>query len=602
MTPRALAAVRDTLRHRGPDSAGLIAWLPDGSVAQDDQPAMHGLGHRRLSIIDLSPAGQQPMANENRSVWLTYNGEFYNFAEYREDLERRGHVFSSHSDTETIIHLYEEFGIDETVRKMNGMFAFAIWDAPRRRLVLARDRFGKKPLFYVLTPDGGIVFASEAKALVASGFVNKTDLDAVAFDETLSFGTPLGERSIFSEIHQIPAAHYAVWENGRLEIRRYWSLPLRDKPVIDRPLDDLADELDELLTDSIRLRLISDVPVGLFLSGGIDSSLIAAIIAKKIGRPLQAFTVGFSESGYDESRFAKEVAEYLGLPIVISEESGLEKTVFDDVAKLFYQPFGDASAYSSYMVARLARREVTVALTGDGGDELFGGYHAYSLARYIWGGDATYKMDVPAGWARRLRLRGFKSGFLSLHSVFGLRTKCTMYRNPLQAVMLHLRGQAERGAPFSDVEGRAMLDQMQYLDQTILTDSILRKVDRTSMAVGLECRCPLLDYRIAEFAATLTPEVRMGPDGVGKLILRHLLRRYLPEKFTTRSKQGFCTPWEFWCKGDYAAQLRARWRACPPPLLRAGAAEIVFPSDGSGSAYRMWTAFTHLVFAESLKS
>lgn len=597
LTPSQLMAMRDTLTHRGPDDAGLQVWRGDGQLAAPDEAGTQGLAHRRLSIIDLSAAGHQPMSNEDGTVWIAYNGEFYNFADYRAELAAHGHRFASKTDTEIILHLYEEYGIEGTLQRINGMFAFAIWDAPRQRLILARDRFGKKPLYYAPQAGGGILFASEQKALWATGRVSRTDLDEVGFDQTLSFGASLVDRTMHRDIRQVPAAHFAVWEDGRLDVRKYWSLPLCSEPVRERSLDDAADELEALLEDAIRIRLTADVPVGLFLSGGIDSSLVAAVTARKVKRSFMAYTVGFTAKEYDESAHARAVADQLGLPIEVSIEGGDSFDSFEKIAAAFDQPFGDNSAYSTYVVSRAARRGVTVALTGDGGDELFGGYYAYSVSQYLWG-TASWKMNLPAAWVLRQRLRGFRSGFLNLHAVFGIRYKLALYRSPLHALRVHRASERSRLEQFEEVATRPHLDQMQYSDERMLADSILQKVDRMSMLTSLECRSPLLDHRIATFAASLPLSLRMDATGRGKILLRHLLARYLPEAMINRPKQGFCTPWEHWCSGDFAETLRQRWQASPPAFMKPTAADIAFPRDGSGSPYRMWCAFTHVVHAE----
>lgn len=601
VAPGVLLRMREAVLHRGPDAGGLVLWGADGRETVDAEPGVAGLAHRRLSIIDLSPAGAQPMFNEDRSLAIAYNGEFYNFGDYRAELEAASHRFASRSDTETILHLYEQHGAEETFRRINGMFALALWDAPRRRLVLARDHVGKKPLFYVHRPDGSLWFASEIKALIAAGVVNTERLDPLGLDQCLTFGSGLGETTVYADVRQLPAGAFAVWENGRLHINRYTPRsPFLDREALrEADLDALADELEALLVDAIRLRLIADVPVGLFLSGGIDSSLVAALVAKKLKVPLRAYTIAFGHSDYDESRYAKAVADHLELPFTVFEARGDMYPEFARVALQFDQPFGDASALPTYLVAREARREVTVALTGDGGDELFAGYYAQLLGLRIWGGAEGLlpegRGDLPARWYWSQRLRGFDRGYLNVMSVFGARFKSAMYESRWHALRQHRETVETRRRLFDEVAHRHPLERMQHVDWVILADTILRKVDTTSMAVALECRCPLLDHRVASFAAHLPLQAKLE-GGRGKRLLRHLLARHLPRELFERPKQGFCSPWEHWSKGDFARSLQQRWRSECPPGFRPDAAARVFPAEELGSSYRMWCAYTLLEF------
>ena len=380
-----LRRMRDTLTHRGPDGAGEIRWREDGSPAPADEPAGFGLAHRRLSIIDLSAAGAQPMSNEDGSVWITCNGEFYNFQDFRRELEDKGHRFRSHCDTETILHLYEEYGLAGTLGRMNGMFAFGLWDARRRELVLVRDRLGKKPLYYAHLPDGSLLFASEIKALFASGAVDRDRWDGTALEQIWALGYTAGERTLYAQIRKLPPAHQLVWKEGRVTIRPYWDCVFGREVFENRTMADLADEMEALLIDATRIRLIADVPVGVFLSGGVDSSLVTALAVKAIGKPVQSYTLGFPQAAYDEAPFAEKVAAALGIE---NHRLFPGEDVFKDaeaIARQYDEPFGDSSAVPTWLVSKLARKNLTVALTGDGGDETFAGYDFLRQAVRIWG-------------------------------------------------------------------------------------------------------------------------------------------------------------------------------------------------------------------------
>jgi len=379
----------DLLFHRGPDNHGIEMWDENGNFVNDGKGFV-GLSHRRLSIIDLSHAGKQPMCNETGDIWITYNGEFYNYLKYRKELEKK-HNFISNTDTETILHSYEEDGIEKTIHKINGMFAFALWDSSRQKLFLVRDRIGKKPLYYIQTPDGALLFASEIKALLKTGMVDQNKIDPVALFQFWSYGYTIGERTIYAQIRRLLPGHYAEWENGKLRIKEYWDRPFGLETFKNRKLDDLSDELEALLIDSITLRLISDVPVGLFLSGGIDSSLVAALTAKNTQKTIQSFTISFSHESFDESQYAKSVAKSIGIPNRVLAAKDTQASYFKIIARQFDEPFGDSSSIPTYFVSKIAKEYVSVALTGDAGDELFAGYNAYAKGLWLWGNKAQRK-------------------------------------------------------------------------------------------------------------------------------------------------------------------------------------------------------------------
>ncbi len=605
--PRAtFERMRDALTHRGPDGYGLTLFDESGRRTNDELRAHSGLAHRRLSIIDLTEAGAQPMANEDGTVWITYNGEFYNFQEYRKELEQRGHVFRSHCDTETILHLYEEHGIAETLRRMNGMWGLGLFDGTHRRLVLARDRVGKKPLYYAEV-NGGLLFASEMKALYASGLMDLHQFDEEGIADSLRVGTPLGPRTMFKQIKLLPPGHYAVWENRQLKVHRYYVHPMERIEPEERPLDELADELEALLEDAIRIRLIADVPVGLFLSGGIDSSLVAALTKRRLHRDVDAYCISFAEKAYDESAHARQVAEHLDLPFHVMSASAVGPETYEQIAFHIDQPIGDASLVPTYLVSRCAREAgVKAILTGDGGDELFAGYDTYRSGLRFWGSDDEWSVvrDRTVAewlWEKRIAAMGLERGYVALQNQFSMRHRFKIYRSAWRAWRDGRLADRRRAANFDRVRNRPALDRMQYSDMnSLMVDVVLRKVDLMSMANSVECRSPLLDYRILEFAARLPGSSKMVPHSRGKVLLRRLLSRYVPPALFERPKMGFCMPWETICSGPYAESLKARWRKLQVPHLRNDAGDWLFDETGIGGMYRKWEAFAQLVFFERI--
>ena len=594
---RRLATMNETLRHRGPDDAGVRLWT---------EAPYAGLAHRRLSIIDLSPAGHQPMANEDESLWIAFNGEFYNFGVYRAELESCGHVFRSHSDTETILHLYEEHGIEETLRRMNGMFAFAIWDRREKTMVLARDRAGKKPLFFCSRPDGSLLFASEMKALLASGAVNDGPLDEIALAQIWTYGYAMGERTIYRNIRRLLPGHYAKWTEGRLDVREYWDCPIGLEPYSSRSPDDLTDELEHLLCDAIRLRLIADVPVGLFLSGGIDSSLVAALTVKVAGNSLRAFTIAFPQDEFNEAPYAAVIARHLGLEHVILRVDENLRDQFENIVRHFDEPFGDSSCIPTWFVSKLARRHVIVALTGDAGDELFAGYDSYAEGLRLWGDRRQRRLfarprhGLDILWDLRSRMLGPTRRLNAWERMsLGWGRRC-VFSTELLSRLNREEVDGDRERWYARISGQDLLSQMQYINlKTYLPDDILVKVDRMSMAHALECRSPLLDHRVIEFAARLPFSCKIDARGRRKEILRRLLARYVPEPLFERPKQGFAIPWQHWCQGAFREQLIRRWEAVCRPWFRPGLAARIFP-DQEGTAGRLaWNAFTTTLFLES---
>lgn len=603
--PRRLIQMRDALAHRGPDGAGARLFDEQGGEWNGNGPVVAGLGHRRLSIIDLTEAGAQPMSNEDGSIWITYNGEFYNFEDYRKELESRGHCFRSRCDTETIIHLYEEYGIEETLRRINGMFAFALWDTRAKTLHLARDRFGKKPLYYAIH-EGMLIFASEIKALLASGLIDRSRIDRHALIEALHYGTPFRERTIFEQIRALPAGHRAIWRQGSLQIREYYRHPYMEQDPVDRPIHRWVDELESILTDAVRRRLVADVPVGLFLSGGTDSSLIAAIVSRVLKHPLQAYTVSFAETAYDESYYARRVAEHLRLPLKVLLSQSSNAQLDEHIARHIDQPLGDSSVIPTYMISRAARESgAVVVLTGDGGDEVFGGYESYRQALKLWG-DGYQRQRIRSKrtpferlWEQRLRIRGFAKGYLSMQQQFSRKHLRRLCRPDLRVSDLVDAVERDRLAILDEMKSRGIVDRCQYSDmRTMLVDDILRKVDMASMACGLECRSPFLDYRVVEFSARLPLDLKIDAGGRGKSLLRALLARYLPLELIERPKMGFCMPWAERYSGELVRPLVDRWRKTSQLFFRPEAGAWIFNETGTGALFRKWNAFCHLIFFE----
>ncbi len=542
------------LAHRG----------PDGESVHVDGPV--GLGHRRLAIIDLSPLAGQPMATADRSVWITYNGEIYNFLELRRELEGLGHRFRSQSDTEVILAAYREFGVD-CVTRLRGMFAFAIWDAATRALLLARDRLGKKPLHYLLDRDG-IAFASEPKAFLADpGFTPRPNLEALSYYLTYQY-VPCPQ-SAFQGIRKLPPAHYLLVRDGRVSVTRYWRLRYDRKVTLSE--DEAVEELRRRLRDAVRCRLVSDVPLGAFLSGGIDSSAVVALMAESGTAPVKTFSIGFEEATYDERRYARMVAERYGTD---HHEFVVRPQAVDILPKLAWhydEPFADSSAIPTYYVAELTRRHVTVALNGDGGDENFAGYERYAahvaaawyerLPRAVRGALATTARLVPTGprtprlaargrrWIESLgdpRERRYARWMSHFHA--GLKREvCT-------EEFLRSAGGGEAEAllvdAYRDSDAPDLVDATLDVDvRTYLPDDLLVKVDIATMAHGLEGRSPLLDHELMEFCASLPSSMKLRGFSK-KRIFKRAVRDLLPREVIGRRKMGFAVPLDRWFRGE----------------------------------------------------
>lgn len=573
----ALERMTRALRHRGPDDHGVFVDVKNGVA----------LGNQRLAVLDLSPQGHMPMANRKKTLWVTYNGEIYNFREIRRELETRGRTFLSSSDTEVLLEAYEEWGM-KAVEKFRGMFAFALWDAQKEELILVRDRAGVKPLYWY-RKDDLLLFASEIKAFHEHPLFRK-ELNPEALSLFLQLGYIPAPHTIFQNAYKLKPGHYARFTkegNGRQE--PYWDIAeIAARPEILGSEEEVETELETLLLESFQYRMVSDVPVGVFLSGGVDSSTVAALLQSRSKTPLKTFTIGFREKGYDEAPFAKRVAEFLGTDhheLYCTKEMAF--SVIPKLADMYDEPFGDSSAIPTYLVSKFAREQVKVVLSGDGGDELFGGYTKYIGAEWYyrkanrlpklllrllpWASEILspeamellYQM-LPLRFRTHTSVRGklYKlKDLLRLHhtdlpSIF--RTSAAYWTEAQLAKLFH-----ENSSPQEDLygfEGMKHLDpfsQMQVADfKVYLADDILTKVDRATMAVGLEAREPFLDYKLVEYAAHLPSSFKFRK-GRGKYILKKILAKYLPEKLIERPKQGFGIPISSWLRQDLAPFLHA---------------------------------------------
>ncbi|MGI8468773.1 MAG: asparagine synthase (glutamine-hydrolyzing) [Pyrinomonadaceae bacterium] len=549
----ALHSMCERMAHRGPDSEGL--WLGRGVA----------LGMRRLSIIDVA-GGEQPVWNENKSVVAVMNGEIYNFRELRKNLASLGHQFNSHTDTEVLPHLYEEFG-DAMVEKLNGMFAFALWDLRKKRLLIARDRFGEKPLYYGVFDDK-LIFASEPKVLLQNPSV-KSDINLEALRSYLSFDYVPAPHSIYKGVSKLPSAHLLTLENGQVKTRRYWNLSFQKTEKFS--LHQASKQLGELLADSVRMRLVSDVPLGVLLSGGVDSSAVAAFATQFSREKVKTFSIGFEENSFDESKFAREVAAHLGTEHYedkLSVETAAE--LITGIGKWLDEPLSDASLLPTFLLSRFVRQHVTVALGGDGGDEIFAGYPMYyghkvarmyeQLPQFVRSGVIEPVVNsLPVNTknlsfdykAKRFIASSKYDAVTRHHSWFGSfsikQQNELLTESVLENSSADIYADAKRLLKICDATEQ--IEQMQFLDMNFyLAEDILTKVDRASMAVSLEVRAPFLDARIAEFAASLPLEYKLN-GGNGKYILKETVKNLLPKSVTKRAKKGFGIPIAAWLKG-----------------------------------------------------
>lgn len=555
-----LRRMGEALQHRGPDGEG-------EEIQQTAQWSL-GLGHKRLSIIDLSPAGKQPMCNEDGTIWITYNGEIYNFRELRIELEGKGHFFRSNSDTEVIIHLYEEQGTD-CLERLNGMFAFALWDRKQETLFLARDRIGKKPLHYCLY-NGGIIFGSEIKALLTHPEVSR-DIDLGSLNKYLSYEYVPAPATIFKSIRKIRPGYFLLYKNGNARTEKYWDIPLSDNPIGYKTEDEYVEELREILERSVRLRLVADVPVGVFLSGGLDSSLVAAM-AQRGNKDIECFSIGFDELSFDERKYAAKVAQFTNLKQnlrIFSTTQMLEH--LEALPRLLDEPLADASILPTYLLSKMTSEKLKVALSGDGGDELFAGYPTYqahklityfdslpdslkdvarSLAQFLPVSDANISFDFKV--KQFLRGAGVSSEIRFFRWMGGLTDseKKELLTDDVKTALQNHNSYEDIFRYLSESGLTKDLERILYLSMKLyLQDDILVKVDRAAMAHGLEVRCPLLDPHFVEFVCRLPTKYKLK--GLkAKYLLKKAARGILPDEIIDRRKKGFGIPITRWLRNE----------------------------------------------------
>jgi asparagine synthase (glutamine-hydrolysing) len=566
------------LAHRGPDDEGMV-FLRGLKLLEVKKPFPTnleesgfkvGLGHRRLAIIDLSSAAHQPMCNEDGSVWIVYNGEIYNFQEIRVRLEKKGHVFKSRSDTEVILHSYEEWGVD-CLKQFRGMFAFGIWDSRRKRLFLARDRLGKKPLVYYFK-NGRFVFASEIKAILQDPGV-KREVNINALHYYLSYQYVPSPYSIFEGIRKLPPAHYLLFDgSGNLRIERYWKLNFSSSPNACKNQLEWCDRIRAGLEESVKLRLISDVPLGAFLSGGVDSSIIVGIMAQLSSKPVKTFSIGFEEKEFDEISYARIVSKHFSTD---HHEFIVKPNAIEILPKLVWhynEPFADSSAIPTYYVANMTKDYVKVVLTGDAGDENFAGYPRYLRSKWVsWFTKIPEKarkdwmvslLRIVASFSMREdklnRLADFihtlssdqARNYFEQIKIFNKKEKEDVYteeftkdlegRDPLEFLLDH----------YDEADGDDLLDRLLYLDiHTYLPEDLLVKMDIATMANSLEARVPFLDHVLMEFAAGIPSGLKLK-GSQSKFILKETFSELLPPAILKRKKMGFGVPISRWFRKE----------------------------------------------------
>jgi asparagine synthase (glutamine-hydrolysing) len=582
--------MRDTLVHRGPDDAGIFF----------DANAV--LGHRRLSIVDLE-GGAQPIGNEDGSIWVVYNGEIYNHVDLRAELEALGHTYRTRSDTETIVHAYETWG-EECVTHFRGMFAVALWDSRRQRLLLARDRLGIKPLYWTIVGTR-LLFGSEIKAILASGAV-RAEVRQAAIPELLSMRSLAGDETLFAGIRTLMPGHVLSFAGGRATLRRYWMIPPPPaRPVPRDPAEDVR-RFRALLEESVRLRLMSDVPLGVFLSGGLDSSAIAALMAPMMGRPLDTFSVGFADRACNELAYSREVARSLGA--CTHEVVMDDRDFFAALPRLVWhedEPIAHPSSVPLHVVSTLARRHVKVVLTGEGSDELLAGYGRYPRALLNWRAGEWYAR-VPApvralvaggvcqlpGKAGRYARRSFLAiaqapelHFFDNFAAINLDRLSQLLSSRLEADTRPATVYAGALSRFNEPGRGSVLDRLLYADIGTYLVELLMKQDQMSMSASIESRVPFLDHHLVEFAATLPPDRKLAGFNT-KRILREAVADVVPASVLTRSKMGFPVPFGNWMRGswnDVVRDVLLDRRARDRDLLRPSAVDTLLNEAREGA-------------------
>lgn len=583
------------IRHRGPDDAGM--WSSKDGIAV--------FGHARLSIIDLSPLGHQPMIDPLTGNAIVFNGEIYNFLKLREECEKAGEKFHSDSDTEVILAMYRLFGV-QCLGRLRGMFAFAIWDAADQKLFLARDRLGKKPLNYAVNL-GRIVFCSELWPLSRSEKIDGT-VDIEALHLYLQCQYIPAPWTIYHGIRKLPPGHYAIFDRSGLRLEKYWEVDYRQKASLSEA--DALDAFEEKLTEAVRLRMIADVPLGALLSGGVDSSVVVALMAKLSSQPVRTFSIGFNEAAFNEVPFANQAAERCGTVHHAEIVTAEVEQMLPRIARHYGEPFADSSAIPSFLVSAVARQHVTVALNGDGGDELLGGYPRYWLGSVALATSAVLgkalrpstlarlaprlmRVESIPGRAARKVLMAYANPELRALGMYAEfwddETRASLVANGADAVLPRWRSESVAGA-FANAN--TVIDRMLWLDShTYLPGDLLVKMDIASMHCGLETRSPLLDHEVVEFAARLPDRYKVR-NGVGKYLLKKLAERYFPSAFVHRRKMGFGIPLADWLRGPLRNVLWSTLTdAC---LMRPLSQEVIqrtlteFEQQAAAHESRLW--------------
>lgn len=549
------------IAHRGPDDDGFYI---KANVA---------LAMRRLAIIDIAH-GKQPIHTADKTKWIVFNGEIYNFQKLREDLEKRGHRFYTSSDTEIILHLYERYGAD-CVQHLRGMFAFAIWDETEQSLFIARDRVGKKPLLYSHQPNGDLIFGSEFTALLAHQSVSRA-IDLEAIDNFLSYLCIPAPQTAYKQIRKLEPAHWLRWKNGEIETKRYWSPDFHRKIKITE--EEAIQETTRILREATRLRMISEVPLGAFLSGGVDSSAVVALMAQASAQPVKTFSIGFEEQNYSELKYAKRVAEAVGAEYneFVVKPNALE--ILPTLVEHYGEPYADSSAIPTYYVAKETRKFVTVALNGDGGDESFAGYERHAAMRIA---DVYHRLPkvlrktfieravnaIPVSELKKSRLRDAKrflqaaslpksERYFEWMSTFNAEAKTELYTKDFAARISEQNSVQFLDRWFARANGSGVLDATLLTDQmTYLPNDLLVKVDIASMANSLEARSPFLDHKVIEFAASLPENLKMRRFET-KSLLKKVAARLVPPEVIYRRKMGFGVPIGRWFRGEMKSFVR----------------------------------------------
>jgi asparagine synthase (glutamine-hydrolysing) len=597
-----LERMRDVIRHRGPDDQGIFV---DGQV---------GLGHRRLSIVDVA-GGHQPMTNEDGSLHIIYNGEIYNHGDFRAPLEARGHIYATHCDTETILHLYEEYGAN-CVDLLRGMFAFAIWDQAKHELFIARDRLGVKPLYYAQTEDGSLYFGSEIKTILKAGAI-KAELNYQALPDYLANHAPSGEDTLFQGVKRLLPGHTLLWRDGTVHIAKFWDVSFAGNEDERRSEKDYIAEWSTLFRESVRLRLMADVPLGMFLSGGIDSSAIAAVMSGMVPEPIKTFSVAFAEREANELEYARLVARAFKTDhheVVVSPEE-----FFDALPRLVWhedEPIAHPSSVALYFVSRLAAQHVKVVLTGEGSDELLAGYARYRKtilnielgAKYHGLTPGLFRKFVstqieglPHGSKVRQKLmRTFLMVSPDIESIYF--DNFAVFPRSMQHDLLTPQARDRIGLvdPYSGVsdalretDARSLLHRLLYADIKTYLHELLMKQDQMSMAASIESRVPFLDHKLVEFAGRLPERMKLR-GGTTKYILRESMKGILPEAILSRPKMGFPVPVGAWFRGEFSSVVEEY--VLSERALRRGIFEAAFvrslvqrhQSGGEDHSERLW--------------